>query len=136
MRGHFWLEWWWSFVTIYSSVADYRYGINNPFTNSEFNSTCVDLINVFPVPNTVLNPTLEEALFTDYSFHLWFSHPIKIHTVPIAYLSMSLVLKLFPYYSTYYGESETSMVIYFRVPNELKVSRLANHYMYPLRFLY
>ena len=117
----------WTFLTIINAaVADYRYGINNPFTISEFNSTCVDLIDIIPVPNSVLYPILEEANFSDYSFHLWFSHPIKIYNVPIAYLSLSLVVQIFPYYSSYYGESETSMVTYFRIPNELKVSRLAN----------
>ena len=102
----------------------YQYGTNNPYTLSEFNTTCVDLVDVFPVPNSVLRPVSEGAKFTDYAFHFWYSHPLKIRTVPVAYLSVSFTQNIFPFYATYYGESESSILAYFRIPNNFKIARL------------
>lgn len=117
-------------VLILCRGEDYSYGANNPYTISDSNSTCVDLMEIFPVPNSILKPIFEGEDFSDYLFHFWYSHPIKIHTAPIAYLSISFSLNssIYPYYAAYYGEGETSVMSYFRIPSDLKIARLVAKY--------
>ncbi len=101
-------------------------GGGNTYSTSNYESTCVDLMEIFPVPNSVLKPISEKNDFSDYLFHFWYSHPFVVHTAPIAYLSISLTSIIVPQYAAYYGESESSMITYFRIPSNLKIARLVS----------
>ena len=109
-----------------------HYGLNEQFTVSELPPSCVDLIDVWPTPNTFLKPFRVDNLFSDYSIQLWFSRPVEVPLNPFVSVSVSntKILNLLPYYTSYFGGSERNLLVFFRIPNGLKFVRLVNFIMF------
>lgn len=104
------------------------YSLDEPFTASELFPSCVDILDIWPTPNSILKPYMEESTFSDYIIQLWFSRPLKVQLDSVVTLSVSInkLLNLVPYYATYFGGSERNLLAYFRIPNNLKFARLVN----------
>lgn len=94
------------------------------FTPSELYPACVDVTDIWPPPNSILEPVNEDTWFSDYSIAITFSRPIKFHSLanPIGSLSVSATkfLDFYPYYSRFVYGSERSILLLFRIPNSLR----------------
>lgn len=121
---------WCFLVCSLKGVGGYRipdqYGLDEPFTVSELYPSCVDILDVWPTPNSVLKPFREETLFTDYIVQLWFTRPLEVQLDSVVSLSVTTtcLLNFLPIYATYFGGSERNLLVYFRIPNYFKFARL------------
>lgn len=100
-----------------------NYGVNDYYTISEVFPTCEDLVDVWPVPNSVLEPILTSAEYEVYVFRVTFSRPVLPRGKrPYFTLTFSTIkpLTYLPYYYRYSYGSQRSLWLYFKVSLSMK----------------
>lgn len=86
--------------------------------------SCVDIVDIWPPPNSVLRPIHEHATFADYVMKITFSRPVVFGKIDKSYVTLSIstinLLGFHPLYSRYLYGSERTLLVYFRVANSMK----------------
>lgn len=94
------------------------------YTQSEFYPSCVDIVDVWPQPNSVLKPFHEYSSYADYMMKVTFSRPVEIPKLQMSYaiLSVSTIspLNFYPYYARFSQGSEKVLWLYFRIANSMR----------------
>lgn len=96
-------------------------------TISELYPSCVDVVNVWPPPNSILKPLQEYSSYAVYVIKVTFSRQIKLANLNRTYISFSIStinpLNFSPYYTKYSYGSGRSLWTYFKVLNFMKYVR-------------
>ena len=102
------------------SLSDNIVGENLPFeSNSNYFPTCVDVIDIYPYPYSILTPRLSNGLYT---VQVTFSRPVRLLEEVVHksfFLTPMLTSEVEGYYADYVEQfwgNERTMIVYFKIP--------------------
>ena len=96
-------------------------------TESEVYPSCVDVVDIWPPPYSVLQSLHEYPSYSVYVIKVSFSRQVKLVNLSKTYISFTVStihpLKFSPYYTKYAYGSGRAIWGYFRVFNSVKYTR-------------
>lgn len=94
---------------------------------SELYPSCVDVVNIWPPPNSILKPLYEYSTYAVYVIKVTFSRQVKLASVSKTYISFSMStinpLNFSPYYTKHSYGSGRSIWTYFQVTKFMRYIR-------------
>lgn len=107
-----------------TQILSNGYDFENGTKVYETYSSCVDNVDIWPPPYSILKPLRQYISYTVYVIKVILSHQVKFANLNKTYISFSIStinpLEFGPYYTKYSGKS---LLAYFKVPNPMKYVR-------------
>lgn len=111
---------------LHTKIRSNDYGFLTWYTVSELYPSCVNIVDIWPLPNSVLKPFNDSGLFAVYLIKVTFSRSVRVlsHERSRIFFSLSVStskpLKFRPYYYRHTVSSERTFWLYFRVPTYMQ----------------
>lgn len=103
-----------SFLTVQSSLPE-DYDFNEHHSLSDQYPSCVDIVDVWPPPHSVLSPIHKHTGYADYVIKLVFSRPIA-EKLNKSYITLSVsTIKPLNFQPFYLHANCRSLWVYFRI---------------------
>ena len=97
-----------------------EYSFNEHHSLSDQYPSCVDIVDVWPPPHSVLRPMHKHTGYADYMIRITFSRPIREKSKYVSYVTLSVStikpLSFQPFYSLV---GSRSIWTYFRIANSM-----------------